>query len=115
MSLDAPFQLPPDAPRWARQLYGWLALLQVQVDQHSVQVSRQNAALSLLKEEVMANQADIDAVVTELNAAAEEITTRIDELQAQVDAGQQVDLSQLRAAADRLRDVVPDAPSEPTA
>jgi hypothetical protein len=115
MPLDAPFQLPPDAPAWARQLYGWLALVQVQADQHSVQVSRQHAAVALLKEEVMANQADIDAVVTELNDAAEEITTRIDELQAQVDAGQQVDLSQLRAAADRLRDVVPDAPQEPTA
>ena len=63
----------------------------------------------------MANQADIDAVVAELNAAADEINARIDDLQAQVDAGQQVDLSALRSAADRLRDVVPDAPAEPTA
>lgn len=115
MSLNAPFQLPPDAPNWARQLYGWLAVVQVQVDQHSVQLSRQGATLELLQEEVMATQADIDAVVTELNDAAREITTRIDELQAQVDAGQQIDLSALKTAADRLRDVVPDAPTEPTA
>lgn len=114
MSLNAPFQLPPDAPAWARQLYGWLAVVQVQVDQHSVLLSRHGAVQVLLKEEVMANQADIDAVVAELNDAAQEITTRIDELQAQVDAGQQIDLSSLRAAADRLRDVVPDAPTEPT-
>ena len=115
MSLDPPFRLPNDTPAWARQLYGWVATVQVQVDQHSVSISRQNAAQALLQEEVMANQADIDAVVTELNDAADEITARIDELQAQVDAGQQVDLSALRSAADRLRDVVPDAPAEPTA
>ena len=114
MPLDPPFTLPHDAPAWARQLYGWLATVQVQVDQHSVQLSRQFAAQVLIKEEVMANQADIDAVVTELNDAAQEITTRIDELEAQVAAGQQVDLTALKAAADRLRDVVPDAPQEPT-
>lgn len=111
MSLDPPFTLPPDAPAWARQLYGWLATVQVQVDQHSVQLSRQSAAQAILKEEVMANQADIDAVVTELNDAAQEISTRIDELEAQVAAGQQLDLGPLKAAADRLRDVVPDAPA----
>jgi len=115
MPLDPPFTLPHDAPHWARQLYGWLATVQVQVDHHSVAISRQQAAQVLIKEEVMANQADIDAVVTELNDAADEITARIDELQAQVDAGQTVDLSALRSAADRLRDVVPDAPAEPTA
>jgi len=108
VSLNAPFQLPPDAPAWARQLYGWLAVVQVQVDQHSVQVSRQGATLELLQEEVMATQADIDAVVTELNDAAEEILAKIAELEAREP---QLDLSALRGAADRLRDVVPDAPA----
>jgi hypothetical protein len=111
MPLDAPFTLPHDAPAWARQLYGWLATVQVQVDQHSASISRQNAAQVLIKEEVMANQADIDAVVTELNDAAQEINTRIGELETQVANGQQVDLTALKAAADRLRDVVPDAPT----
>ena len=111
MPLDAPFTLPRDAPGWARQLYGWLATVQVQVDQHSIQLSRLTAAQELLQEEVMATQSDIDAIVAELNDAVAEITAKIDELEAQVAAGQAVDLTALKAAADRLRDVVPDAPT----
>ena len=114
-SLDPPFDLPGDAPALARQLYDWLALVQDQVDSHSAMLSRNSSTLNQLGRKLMATQSDIDAVVTELNAAADEITARIDELETAVANGQQIDLSGLKAAADRLRDVVPDAPAEPTA
>jgi len=109
-SLDPPFDLPGDAPALARQLYDWLALVQDQVDSHSAMLSRNGSTLNQLGRKLMATQADIDAVVTELNDAADEINARIGELETAVANGQQIYLSGLKAAADRLRDVVPDAP-----
>ena len=115
MSLDPPFDPPPGLPAWAVDLYDWLSLVQDQVDSHSAILSRNSATLNQLGRKLMATQADIDAVVTELNAAADEINAKIADLEAQAAAGQQIDLGPLKAAADRLRDVVPDAaPEQPT-
>lgn len=111
MSLDPPFTPPPGIPTWAVDLYEWLGLVQDQVDSHSATLSRNSASLNQLRRDLMATQADIDAVVTELNAAADEINAKIADLEFQVAAGQQIDLGPLKAAADRLRDVVPDAPT----
>jgi len=115
MNLDPPFELPDDPaiPAYVRDLYDWLCTVQGQVDIQAAQSSRQAATLSRLKEKLMDAQADINAVVTELNAAADEITARIDELEAQIAAGETLDLTALKAAADRLRDVVPDPTPEP--
>lgn len=115
MTLDAPFTLPHDAPAWARQLYGWLATVQVQVDQHSVQISRQNAAIALLSEEVMSQQDELDQVVAQEQAADQRITalatdlrTQVANLQAQIDAGATtLDFSGLHAVADALDAVAP--------
>jgi len=112
MSLDPPFEPPPAIPGWAQDLYDWMALVQDQVDTHSAQIARNTAVVNQLKGKLMATQADVDAIVTELNAATDEILAKIAELEAREP---QLDLSALKASADRLRDVVPDAPAEPTA
>lgn len=111
MSLDPPFGLPPGTPTWAQQLYDWLTLVQDQVDTHSATLSRNSASINQLGRRLMTTQADVDAIVTELNDAAEEILAKISDMETQVAAGQPVDLTALKAAADRLRDVVPDAPT----
>lgn len=102
--------LPTSAPAWAHRLLDWLWRVQDQVDAHSAALGRHDAAINQLRKKNMATQAEIDAVVTELNAAAEEILGEIANLKAQVEAGNTLDLSALEAAAQRLADVVPDAP-----
>lgn len=56
----------------------------------------------------------VNAVVAQLNKAKGEIVAKIADVQAQLDAAnvpaEQVDLSELTAAAQALDDVVPDVP-----
>lgn len=57
----------------------------------------------------------VDAVVAELGKASAEINAKIDDLQAQINVGQVPDLTALKAAAQALDDIVPDAPApDPT-
>lgn len=55
----------------------------------------------------------VDAVVVELGKAKDEIVAQIADLEAQIAAGEVPDLTALKAAAQALDDVVPDAPVEP--
>lgn len=59
-----------------------------------------------------AEQDAVDAVVTQLGKAKDEIISKIADLEAQVAAGETPDLSALKAAAQALDDVVPDAVEE---
>lgn len=54
----------------------------------------------------------VDAVVVQLGKAKGEVLAKIADLEAQVAAGQAPDFSALKAAAQALDDVVPDAPVE---
>jgi hypothetical protein len=55
----------------------------------------------------------VDAVVVELGKAKDEIVSKIADLEAQIAAGEVPNLDALKAAAQALDDVVPDAPVEP--
>lgn len=54
----------------------------------------------------------VDAVVAQLGKARAEIVAEIANLEAQIGAGEAPDLTALKAAAQALDDVVPDAPVE---
>jgi hypothetical protein len=56
----------------------------------------------------MATQDDVNAVVDQLGKASAEIQGRIADLETQVANGEAPDLTALKAAAQRLDDVVPD-------
>lgn len=55
----------------------------------------------------------VDQITTQLDKAKTEILTEISNLEAQVAAGEVPNLDALKAAAQSLDDVVPDAPVEP--
>jgi hypothetical protein len=55
----------------------------------------------------------VDAIVVQLGKAKDEILAEIANLEAQIAAGEAPDLTALKAAAQSLDDVVPDAPVEP--
>lgn len=57
-------------------------------------------------------QDQVDAVVAELGKAKDEIVAKVADLEAQIAAGEAPDLTALKAAAQALDDVVPDAPVE---
>lgn len=63
---------------------------------------------------VSAAQDAVDAVTAQLGKAKDEILGEIANLEAQVAAGQAPDLTALKAAADALDGIVPDAPTEPS-
>jgi hypothetical protein len=54
----------------------------------------------------------VDAIVVQLGKAKDEILAEIANLEAQIAAGETPDLTALKAAAQALDDVVPDAPVE---
>lgn len=58
------------------------------------------------------SQDAVDAVVAQLVKAQAEIVAEIANLEAQIGAGEAPDLTALKAAAQALDDVVPDAPVE---
>lgn len=67
-----------------------------------------------LKEILMtATQDTINAITAQLGKAKDEILGEISNLEAQVAAGQAPDLTALKAAADALDGIVPDAPVVP--
>jgi seryl-tRNA synthetase len=78
--------------------------------------------LSTIGRSLMSTQAAVDSVVSQLGkakgeivAAREELVAKIVDLQNQLDAGvpaEQVDLSGLKAVAQSLDDIVPDAVEE---
>jgi cytolysin (calcineurin-like family phosphatase) len=95
--------------------FGWLLWHISRAEGHIVEhLDRQTRHLQgVIK---VSSQDDVNAVVDQLGKAKGEILTEIAALQAQVDAGQPVDLSALKAAAQGLDDLnvdaEPEAPAE---
>lgn len=56
----------------------------------------------------------VDAVAAQLNKAKAEILSKVADLEIQIGQGEVPDLSELKAAAQALDDVVPDSIEEPT-
>ncbi|MCV7354483.1 hypothetical protein [Mycolicibacterium fluoranthenivorans] len=69
--------------------------------------------ITQIKEIAMsATQDAVDAIAAQLTRAKDEISSEITKLEEQVAQGQAPDLTALKAAAQALDDVVPDAPVE---
>lgn len=67
-----------------------------------------------IKEIIMSEAQDVvDQITAQLDKVGGEITSKIADLEAQVAAGEAPDFTALKAAAQKLDDIVPDAP-EPT-
>ena len=77
------------------------------------QLDRIESSLDQLSKKVTtimgAVQDAVDAVAVQLGKAKDEIVSKIADLEAQIAAGETPDLSALKAAAQALDDVVPDA------
>lgn len=77
-------------------------------------ISKKDIYLKLLQiEKIMSEQQEqIDALAAQLAKAKTEIIAKIDDLQAQIDAGEPVDLTALKAAVQGIDDLNPDAIEE---
>ena len=97
-------------------IFGLLTIHTVRAEHHHITEHLDRINYHLKEVITMSTQDAVNAVVAQLGKAKGEIVAKIVDLQNQIDAGvpaEQLDLTDLTAAAQALDDVVPDAAEAP--